>query len=240
MRPTTNSYQIKRKLLRIENLEPALVQEMFALFELYYDDVTFERFQSDLKEKTHVFMFFDGKKLIGFSTIFRKTISSIGPGTFLFSGDTVIHQDYWGNRMLQKSFFWFLVSSKLRSPLRPVYWMLMSKGVKTYLMLRTNFFESYPNHLRPTPAQYQKTLDSFYSMKFGNSYSPETNLIRFKEKMGSVKSDVSAATAKILTDADSQHFYKKNPDFHEGVELACLGEIRFIDFASNVTKYFLR
>jgi hypothetical protein len=233
--------KIVRKRLRIEEVDEKLKKEMFTLFEQYYDHVDYSRFIEHLQEKTHLFVFLEktSKKVIGFSTIFRKSIPQIAKGDFLFSGDTVIHEDYWGNKMLQKSFFWFIIESKLRSPFSPVYWMLMSKGVKTYMMMRKNFHESYPNYQRSTPGVFQNVQDKFYKLKFGQDYDQDKGLILFKEKIGSIKSTLTPPSEKVLKSMDAEFFFKANSNFLEGDELACVAEIQFKDFFAHVFKYFI-
>lgn len=233
--------EVLRKLLRVEEVSENLQKEMFSLFEKYYDHVDYSRFKEHLKEKTHVFLFQEkaSKKVIGFSTIYRRKIPEIASGTFLFSGDTVIHQDYWGNKMLQKSFFWFIIESKLRSPFHPVYWMLMSKGIKTYMMMRKNFHDSYPNYQRPTPAHFQETLVRFYEKKFPGAFNRDSGLIHFKEKLGAIKATLTPPPEKVLSSEEAKYFHRMNPNFLEGDELACICEIRFRDFFAHVFKFFI-
>lgn len=233
--------KISRRFQKVESLSSEQIKIMFDLFQAYYDHVSFERFVQDLKEKTHVFMFYEkgSQRLVGFSTIFRKSLPKICRGSFLFSGDTVIHHDFWGSKALQKSFFFFILNSKLRSPFSPVYWMLMSKGVKTYLMMRKNFQESYPNYLRSIPNNVRHARDEFYKLKFDECYRPERGLILFPEKIGSVKNDIQNAPEGAKNDPDSLFFFKTNPGFGNGDELACICEIRFRDFLLHFFKYFI-
>ncbi len=233
--------KIIRKIVLVSDLTEANKRQMFELFEMYYEHVDFKRFLSDLSEKTHVFFFHEmgTNRLVGFSTIFRKAIPEIAPGIFLFSGDTVIHADYQGSKALQKSFFWFILESKLSSPTQPVYWMLMSKGVKTYLMMRKNFKSSYPNYHGPTPSPHDHVLNSFYTRKFAKSFDEKTGLIIFDEKLGSVKSDSHFKQEKVPTDSEAKFFFEKNPQFDEGHELACVCEIKFSDFTFHIKKFFI-
>jgi hypothetical protein len=241
MTATIAHRRVEKSLLRRESLGPAQEREMFELFSQYYDHVDWQSFRRDLAEKTHVFVFREAgsRRLIGFSTIYRRALPDITPGLFLFSGDTVIHEDYWGNKMLQKSFFWFIVSSKLRSPLRPVYWMLMSKGVKTYLMMRKNFGVSYPREGATAPPRLAMALHGFYRQKFGADYDPAASLIRFPDKRGEVKQGLVTPEAIAQAGPDAAYFARVNPGHVDGVELACIAEIRFADFGAHLLKYFL-
>jgi hypothetical protein len=213
---------------------------MYSLFEQYYVDVSFECFCSDLAEKTHLFIFRSNGRLAGFSTIFRKRFPAIGKHTYLFSGDTVLHEDFWGTKALQKSFFWYILCSKLRSPFQSVYWMLMSKGYKTYMMMRRNFSESYPRFDAPIPAALKSAMDAFYRLKFGEAYDPTQNLIRFRTSHGAVKGFLAAPAPGGQRNAEVAYFLRANPDYRNGTELACIAEIRFQDFLGHIAKYFLR
>lgn len=232
--------KLKSKIVSTHTLSPSHHVEMFELFSKYYADVSFEQFQKDLSDKTHVFVFRDEKKLAGFSTILRRPISRKGlPGTILFSGDTVLDSNYWGSKILQTTFFQYIVQSKLMSPTQPVYWMLMSKGYKTYLMMRKNFLLSYPQHQKSTPETFQKVMDYFYEDRFGRAYSAPEGLIRFQDPKGRVKEEFCAPQGKLAQDPDVTFFQKKNPCYHQGDELACVAEIRFQDFLHHIFKYFI-
>lgn len=215
-------------------------REMYGLFEEYYVDVSFQRFCEDLSEKTHLFSFHADGRLVGFSTIFRKRVSCLGRATYLFSGDTVLHRDFWGAKALQKSFFWYILSSKVRSPFHPVYWMLMSKGYKTYLMMRRNFSKSFPRFDAPIPVKLKRAMDKFYRLKFGDAYDAERNLIRFRTAHGAVKGLLAAPEPSARGNPEIAYFLQANSDYRSGTELACIAEIRFRDFLGHIAKYFLR
>ncbi len=234
--------KLTAKIVGVAKIGAALRKEMFALFERYYVDVEFERFEQDLSEKTHVFLFFEkGKKeLVGFSTIYRKRMPEIASGLFLFSGDTVLREDCWGSKILQQCFHRYIVASKLMTPHQPLYWMLMSKGFKTYMMMRMNFRRSYPNHKQVTPELFQRVLDRFYGKKYGDAYDAKAGLITFDTPLGAVKGGFADPTEKQLADPDVRYFLKRNPKYRDGVELACVTEIQFTDFIGHVPKFFLK
>lgn len=230
------------RIVPVGKIGPGLRKKMFSLFEKYYVDVDFSRFEGDLEEKTHVFLFYEKrtKELVGFSTISRRRMKDIAPGLFLFSGDTVLREDCWGSKILQQCFYRYIVASKLMTPHRPLYWMLMSKGFKTYMMMRMNFRRSYPNHSGPIPSLFQRVLDRYYGKKFGDAYDSKSGLITFPIPLGAVKGGFADPTEKQLADPDIRYFLKRNPDYRNGVELACVTEIQFTDFIGHVPKFFLK
>jgi hypothetical protein len=238
----TKIQKLTSKITQVGRLSPALHRAMFDLFKRYYEDVEFTRFEKDLSEKTHVFLFYEkrSKDLVGFSTIYRKRMSDIAPGLFLFSGDTVLREDCWGSKILQQTFSRYVLVSKFMTPHQPLYWMLMSKGFKTYMMARMNFRRSYPNHKRTTPPLFQRVLDRYYGKKFGDAYDSKSGLITFQKSLGAVKGGFADPTERQLEDADIRYFLKRNPEYRQGVELACVTEIQFSDFAGLIPKFFLK
>jgi hypothetical protein len=236
-----NSRKLKSRIVTVSSLSERDLREMFLLFSEYYIDVDFNQFKNDLSEKTHVFMFLDKSRCVGFSTIFRKRIEGVRAGYCLYSGDTVLHSDYWGSKILQTTFFRYIVETKLLSPFEPVYWMLISKGYKTYLLMRRNFDSSYPRVDRATPQNLQSAMNAFYQLKFGSCFNPDTGLIRFERPMGAVKGTIADPPSDLKTkDRDVRYFLDKNPGYRNGDELACIAEIRFRDFLSHIPKYFLK
>lgn len=229
-------------VLSVSALSEPVRGEMYSLFSKYYVDVNPDQFARDLSEKTEILFFRElkGNRLIGFSTVLRKKFPHISPGIFLYSGDTVIHEDYWGSKMLQRAFLKYVTQTKLQNIFKPVYWMLISKGFKTYLMMRKNSVNSWPRPFCPTPKHFLHLRDEFYQMKFGSDFSPQTGLIRFKEKKGAVKGEIADPKPYHLRDPDVAHFLALNPAYRDGVELACVTEIQLKDFILHFPKHWMR
>lgn len=243
---------MKRRLRTRTELVPAAAltehqkRAMFRVFERYYQDVNYDLFSADLAEKQSVFLFIrdglGGPRIVGFSTNWKRTleVTKGRKATFLFSGDTVLEKDHWGTKILQMAFFWYILRCKLASPFSPVYWMLISKGYKTYLMMRRNFARSFPSPTESVDPDTRSVLDAFYGAKFGEAYNANTGLIEFHTPHGAVKEGIAAPSPNLLHDPDVAFFLRTNPRYQEGVELACLAEIRFSDFPRHVFKYFVR
>jgi hypothetical protein len=117
--------------------------------------------------------------------------------------------------------------------------MLISKGFKTYLMMRRNFRWSFPSPSKRTPSGAQSVLDGFYLWKYGEAYDSGSGLITFETAKGAVKGATADPTASQREDPEVAHFLKLNPDYRKGVELACMAEIRVSDFIGHFPKYFL-
>jgi hypothetical protein len=134
--------KLKAKIVPVAELSYQDEARMFQLMQAYYDGVNREQFLTDLSKKSHVILLRDeGEPQIqGFSTLLCLSLTGGEKKTRgIFSGDTVVEKAYWGQRVLGKAFLRFLFTEKLRHPFEPLYWLLISKGYKTYLMMANNF-----------------------------------------------------------------------------------------------------
>lgn len=229
--------QLNTKIVKKKALTLDLLENLFKIFDQYYDNVSFKQFQKDIIEKTHCILLFDNKKVVGFSTVFLGECSKTG-ATILFSGDTILEKAYWGQKILQQAFYKMMWLACIKRPMKPVYWMLMSKGFKTYLLMRNNFPRSYPNVQQNVPdGAIFDSYNNYYSNKFGNHFSSKKNLLFFDESKGNLKSGIVPITQDERQHPEISFFLKKNPDFEKGNELACVCEIGFSDLLRTAGKH---
>src|SRR6266508_249933 len=87
---------------------------MFTLMRKYYDAVTEETFQADLARKDAVILLRDRGELQGFSTLVSLRVT-VGRKTVygVFSGDTVIEKQYWGQQALPVAFLRYMFRQTL-------------------------------------------------------------------------------------------------------------------------------
>jgi len=213
---------------RVGTLSDRDREEMYAVFERYYDDVTRARFDADLAGKDDVIVLRDAERRIrGFSTLARLSVQVRGRRhRAVFSGDTVVDEAFWGTRVLGRVFLGYMFRQRLRHPLCPLWWFLISKGYKTYLLMANNFPEHWPRHERSVPAARQELLDALAGRMFPAHYEPRTGLIRFPPHHGRLRGGMAATDAQLLADNPRVRFFEaRNPDWAEGVELACIASM---------------
>src|SRR5215510_6978122 len=151
-------------LVSVANLRTEDKARMFALIQKYYNAVTEKTFQADLAQKDAVILLRDRGALQGFSTLVSLQMTLDHKKVYgIFSGDTVIEKQYWGQRALPKAFLRYLFREKLKRPFSPLYWLLITKGYKTYLMMANNFSEHFPRYEKPLPARVKPLMDAFYT-----------------------------------------------------------------------------
>lgn len=221
------SRKLAWRIRTIDELHPETVDAMWSLFSRYYADVARERFEADLREKDSVILLRDeGRKLRGFSTLVHLEGEVDGEAFgAVFSGDTIIDHRFWGQTALQQAFFRHLVARKLKRPFRPLWWFLISKGYKTYLLLARNFPTYWPRHDRPTPPHELALLDALARAKYPDAWRPDLGILRFEEKLGRLRGSVAPIGARDLEDPHIRYFVERNPGHAAGDELVCAGRI---------------
>lgn len=201
---------------------------LFVLYSAHYDAADPARFAADLAEKDFVILLREqgGGELRGFST--QKTLEARVEGRrvrALFSGDTLIEREWWGEQELVKAWCRFAGRLWAEEPQAPLYWLLISKGHRTYMYLPLFFTEHWPRPEQGTPAFEARVMDALAAEKFGDAWKPEKGLLQFPESMGHLKSDLAAVPPGRSDDARVRFFLSKNPGYSRGDELVCLAPI---------------
>jgi hypothetical protein len=202
---------------------------MYTLLVHYFNNVTRPQFERDLAEKEWVITLADAAsgQIQGFSTLMRlQVVVDDRPVVAFFSGDTIIHQDYWGETELPRLWGRHVFGLAETVGDARVYWFLISSGYKTYRFLPVFFREFYPTYRRPTPPASQRVLDTLAQLKFPGEYDPGSGLIRFSHA-SPLRSGVAEVTRQRLKDPHIAFFVAANPGHAQGDQLACLVELTY-------------
>ncbi|MBX7099488.1 MAG: hypothetical protein K1X89_17365 [Myxococcaceae bacterium] len=220
------AHRIRSETRAVKDITPALRDEMFALFQRYFETDR-KVFDADLDEKSHAFLVFDSETgaVVGFSTIMPYPITIDGR-TYraLHGGDSIIDAPYWGQKGLDLEYVKFMVRTKLRAPLEPLYWFNMTQGYKTYLKIAHLFPSHWPRYDAPTPPLEQALMHAYATKKFGSAYKADRGLVIF-DHGGKLKEDVAPITPEMLQHPEIAFFVQKNPNHAAGDEL--LGIAKF-------------
>lgn len=222
------------RTVAVPGLDEQTRVDAFALFQSAYAGADRGRFERDLAEKQLVILLRDRAtgQLKGFSTVLIRPVETPrGSANVVFSGDTVIDKEYWGQKQLQREFCKLLVRLKLRRPHHPLYWFLISKGYRTYLLLAHAFPRAVPRHDHADIPQLRAVLDQLATERFGTEYDVHSGLIRYRAPHERVRAEVAPVEAPLLADPHIRFFVERNPGHVNGDELACLAEVRVQDLA---------
>jgi len=192
------------------------VEDMWKLFERYYDKVDHDRFVSDLGEKKWVLMLEEEGALAGFTTLVAMEAAGVRA---VFSGDTIIDRAHWGEWELARAWGRFVLQLEVD------YWFLISKGFRTYGMLPLFFREFWPRHDQDTPPDKRALIDALAKARYPNDYFPATGIIKFAQPHGQLRADFADVPDHRTDDPHVRFFLQRNPGYKEGEELACVASL---------------
>lgn len=222
------------------DLERQTIAQMYYLYSQYYDATNADIFEQDLNKKTKVLLITNNHKIIGFSTILQfETNFEQRQLQILFSGDTIMHQQFWGNPILAFSWLRFAGSAKAERPTLPLYWFIIVKGHRTYRYLPTFSKNFFPNYRQTTPAFEQGLMDKLAKDQFGNNYDCQQGIIRFEHSQGHLKKTYAAIPDNQAKRKDIAFFVERNPNYTRGEELVCLCELSVENLKPLSKRIFL-
>jgi hypothetical protein len=213
--------------------------QAFALFQRAYEATDRARFERDFSEKQLCILLRDrgDHALKGFSTVhLRRVECGDVAGTLIFSGDTVIDRAYWGQKQLQLAFVRLLIGQKLRAPRRKLYWFLVSKGWRTYILMANAFPHAVPRYDRADDPLLRSLLDHVAAARFGAQYDPACGVVRYATPHERVREGLAPVTEGLQVNPHVRFFAERNPGHLKGNELACLAEVRLRDVARTVAR----
>jgi hypothetical protein len=175
--------------------------------------------------------------IVGFSTIqiIPMKIDS-QDYTFLFSGDTAVSKKYRQQSTLAGSFIHFMMRMIDEMDGTDCYWLLISKGYRTYRFLPVFFKTFYPVYNIPTPVYYQKLINQFCMRKYNDAFNVNSGIVEFAGKKDFLKPEICTIVERKQNDPHVQYFLHKNPQYYLGNELACITHITYRNFNPVLNK----
>jgi len=218
--------KLNRKITNVQVLTEAQKDQMFLLMEAYYGNSKRNDFDRDLKEKNWVLLLTeeDSGNIAGFSTQMLIPFQQNGQEVLvLFSGDTIISKEHWGSMALSLCFGELMLKLLDEYPDSLLYWMLISKGLRTYKYLPTFFIDYYPCYDKETPKFILELMRYLGEMKYPGAYDESRGIIE-------AKSDGQFLKQEFQPEANPKKphevfFYKANPGYNKGDELFCLAQL---------------
>ena len=155
---------MKGRVIPIKEVSASDIDAMFALMDEFYDNMDRAVFETDFYAKDYCIILRNEEgRLVGFTTQKVMSVNADGKQIHgMFSGDTIIHKDYWGDTELFRVWaqFWFPYAEQYEE----FYWFLICKGYKTYRILPLFWREFYPKCRTATPEYERKIMDAYASL----------------------------------------------------------------------------
>lgn len=232
--------KLSGKIERVENLDLETRQTMFALMNEFYhaDEAVFFH---DLDQKNRVILLFAPEnQLKGFTSARIFDLGVDGETVkVLFSGDTIIHPDYWGTLELPRIWGHFMLETLAEIGTTPLYWFLISSGYRTYRFLPAYFHEFFPRFDKATPAEMQQILDAAAKTLFAERYDNQSGLIKL-EHPTPLRQSVADSGEEKRGNPHIDFFLSRNPGCVEGEELACITRLTLDNIKPFVKRLLKR
>lgn len=213
---------------------------MFGLLSLEFLGVSRQDFIRDLEEKEVVMLLRkearDGE-IVGFSTLMTFDLPIDGRKVkAIFSGDTTVLEEYRSSTGFGIEIGSYFVKVLGVFPEHEIYYVLISKGWRTYKILPF-FFKNYaPKHDTPTSIQDKAVTDAFGSVKYPGDYDPKQGLIMFsKETQRLIPGSIDAVPPHD-PDVHTRFYLQKNPTYLSGTELVCVALVNEGNFAPPMIR----
>ncbi len=240
------------RLVRRDQLGERTERQMFAILDKYYANCTWDQFQKDLSNKNRVILLEDARsgELKGFTTL-RQFVTRTKEGreiAGLFSGDTIIEAEYWGQWALKTNFYKAMLIAWWENWLetggrRPLFWFLISKGYKTYLLLANNFFEHWPRYDAILPQEQKLVIEALAEELYpgrlravsSQDHLGEGLVLAFEKGSPCLRESVAPITSKHLENPKIRFFQNLNPGWEQGHELCCITPISAWDLVKTIS-----
>ena len=214
---------LETRVVPVAELNAATRGRMLALMRRYYLNVEEQKFQADLAGKQWVIMLEAEGALWGFSTQVMFEHEAGGRRVrVLFSGDTIIDRRWWRTFALPMA-WGRLVFSILDEPSPlDLYWLLTSKGYKTYRFLPVFFREYWPRQGAALPPFERDLALSLGLRLWPERFDPRRWVIAAEAGGQTLRPGVAELDPARLLDPHVAFFEAANPGHAEGDELLCV------------------
>jgi len=214
---------------------------MLRLLSLEFLGVDKEKFDHDLGEKDVVALLrletTEGE-IVGFSTLMTLELPVKGKKVKgIFSGDTTVLPEYRSSGGIGVEIGKYFIKTAETFPDYEVYYILISKGWRTYKVLPSFFRHFAPKYDVPTSEEDKAVMDAFGRVKYPDNYVPEKGLIVFEPEQTQrlVPGNIDAIPP-VDPDLHTQYFLEKNATYLSGTELVCIGRVQSENFAPLRTR----
>lgn len=203
------------------DLSPADWDDIWALTHEFFD-VERDYAEAELRRRERIALFRMNGALLGMASITIYPEKFRGRRIAVINTSHVLIRENWrGRNLIQRLGFRTFLATRLRYPLRPIYWFFDTFSYKSYLLLPRNFRRFWPRHDEPTPEPQAALIDQLATHLYGPAWRPARGIA-----VRSGQRRLRAATAPLAvtpdTSPDIRFFAATNPGHAEGDMLICL------------------
>ena len=204
-------------------LTPTIRDEIWQLTQIFYDadrDYVEEKLRA--RQRTVLLRSCVDRSLVGMASVEVLHDSFEGkPLLAIHTSHVMLLPQYRGQNLLQRLGFRTFIATRLRYPLRPIYWFFDSFSYKSYLLLPRNFYHYWPRFDRTTPKRELDLMHQLAVRAYESDWVPEQGIVK-RSGRKRLKRDTAALGTRDITTPELDFFVRRNPGHAEGDMLVCL------------------
>jgi len=235
------SQGVSIQVLATDAISAATWDEIWSLTQTFYD--TQRSYVEQKLKKRQRMVLFRGRRdgtLIGTASI------DIYPSLFqgrklvaIHTSHVLLQEAYRGRNLIQRVGFNTFVETKLRYPLRPVYWFFDTFSYKSYLLLPRNFGEYWPRYDQATPAWEHALMDHLATDVYRSAWRAERGIVT-RSGQKRLQPDAAPLESRDVTTPELEFFARMNPGHAEGDMLICLCPLHASNWLTAATRALKR
>jgi hypothetical protein len=221
------------------DLSPADWDDIWALTGEFFD-VERDYAEAELRRRERVALFRMNGALLGMASINIFTERFRGRRVTVINTSHVLIREHWrGRNLIQKLGFRTFLATRLRHPLRPIYWFFDTFSYKSYLLLPRNFRDFWPRHELPTPAPLAALMDQLAARTYGSAWQPARGVV-LRSGLKRLRSTAAPLVLGPGVDPGLEFFARANPGHPDGDMLVCLCPLTLSNWLSLGRKALQR
>jgi hypothetical protein len=196
--------------------------------------------EAELRRRQSIALFVMNGALLGMASIDVYPARFRGRRLMVINTSHVLLRENWrGRNLIQKLGFRTFLRTRLRHPLRTIYWFFDSFSYKSYLLLPRNFRRYWPRYDEPTPEDRAALMDQLAAQMYGPAWRPARGVA---VRSGQKRMRASAAPLVLSGESDPnlQFFARANPGHAEGDMLICLCPLTLENWVALARKALYR
>jgi hypothetical protein len=139
----------------------------------------------------------------------------------IYTVHVLLYEEYRGHNLIQRLGLRVFLQTRLKYPLRSIYWFFDTYSYQGYLLLPRNFWKFWPHPERATPARERALMDHLARRTYGPAWRPERGIVARSDQKR-MKRDNARLHLNIPVTPELKFFSQVNPAHAEGDMLVCL------------------
>jgi hypothetical protein len=198
-------------------------EEIWRLTRAFYDtdrDYAEERLRAH--RRTALFRSTVDGALVGMASLDVYPVTFAGRRlAVIYTSHVLLQERYRGHDLVQRLGLRTFLHTRIRYPIRSIYWFFDTFSYKSYLLLPRNFRDFWPRHDRATPEWEHALMNHLAGETYGAAWDAQRGVV-MRSGRKRLRPEVAPVDEKLAHAPDVAFFTRVNPEHAEGDMLVCL------------------